>query len=98
MTDANFKNAGYALMTEDDPEQKVTSTKKTYAPVAFGSKTFFPSQLKMSIYAKELLASIHGVQPRTVDSFKPTIVLPNNKSIARFFPTQNDSTFPLERL
>ena len=44
MTDANFKNAGYALMTEEDPEQKITSTKKTYAPVAFGYKTFSPSQ------------------------------------------------------
>ena len=43
MTDANFKNAGYALMTEEDPQHKITSTKKTYAPVAFGSKTFSPS-------------------------------------------------------
>ena len=43
-------------MTEENPEQKLTSTKKTYDPVAFGSKTFSPSQLKMSIYAKEFLA------------------------------------------
>ena len=29
MTDGNFKNVGYALMTEEDPEQKIISTKKT---------------------------------------------------------------------
>ena len=56
MIDTNFKNAGYALMAEEDPEQKITSTKKTNAPVTFGSKTFPLSQLKMSIYAKEIQA------------------------------------------
>ena len=56
MTDANFKIAGYALMTEENPEQKITSTEKSYAPVAFGSETFSPSQLKMSIHANELIA------------------------------------------
>ena len=49
VTDANFKNAGYALMTEEDSEQKIPFTDKTYAPVAFGSKTFSTSQLKLSI-------------------------------------------------
>ena len=53
MTDASFVAAGYALMTEDDPEQKVKSKRKTYAPVAFGSKTYNPSQTKLSIIAKE---------------------------------------------
>ena len=38
MTDANFKNAGYALMIEENADEKLTSVKKTYAPVAFGSK------------------------------------------------------------
>ena len=53
MTDSSFTAAGYAIMTEDDPSQKYTSVKKSYAPIAYGSKTFTPSQLKMSIYAKE---------------------------------------------
>ena len=44
LTDAIFQAAGYAVMTEDDPNQKSTSTCKTYAPVAYGSKTFIPSQ------------------------------------------------------
>ena len=39
MTDASFRSAGYALMiVEDNPDQKLQSERKTYAPVAFGSK------------------------------------------------------------
>ena len=48
MTDANFKNAGYALMIEENAEEKITSVKIPYAPVALGSKMFSPSQIKMS--------------------------------------------------
>ena len=50
MTDASFRSAGYALMIEDNPNQKIQSKRKTYAPVAFGSNIFSPAQLKMSIY------------------------------------------------
>ena len=50
MTVASFRSAGYALMIEDNPDQKKQSNRKTYAPVAFGSKNFSPAQLKMSIY------------------------------------------------
>ena len=56
MTDASFRSAGYALMIEDNPNQKIQSKRKTYAPVAFGSKIFSPGQLKMSVYSKEVLA------------------------------------------
>ena len=56
MTGASFGAAGYAVLIEDDPSQKFTSLRKTYAPVAYGSKTFTPAQIKMSIYAKEFLA------------------------------------------
>ena len=56
MTDASFTAAGYAILIEDDPNQKYTSVKKSYAPIAYGSKYCTPSQLKMSIYAKEFLA------------------------------------------
>ena len=69
-------------MTEEDPEQKITSTKKTYAPVAFGSKTFSPSQLKLSIYAKEFLAIYFAFMEYSHilwGSTKPTIVLTDNK-------------------
>ena len=78
-------------MTEEDPEQKITSTRKTYAPVAFGSKTFSPSQLKMSIYAKEFLAIYFAFMEYSHilwGSSKPTIVLTDNKSVTRFFQTK----------
>ena len=55
MTDASFRSAGYALMIEDNPDQKIQSKRKTYAPMAFGSKVFSPAQLKKSIYSKEIL-------------------------------------------
>ena len=48
MTDASFQAAGYAVLIEDDPNQKYTSTRKTYAPIAYGSKTYTPSLIKMS--------------------------------------------------
>ena len=35
MTKASFRSAGYALMIEDNPDQKIQSKRKTYAPVAF---------------------------------------------------------------
>ena len=56
MTDASFRSAGYALMIEDNPDQKIQSKRKTFAPVAFGSKVFSPAQLKKSNYSKEFLA------------------------------------------
>ena len=91
MTDANFKNAGYALMIEENADEKLTSVKKTYAPVAFGSKTFSPSQIKMSIYAKEFLAIYFAFMEYSHilwGSTKPVIVLTDNKSVTRFFQTK----------
>ena len=49
-------STGYAVLVEDDPNPKYTSTRKTYAPIAYGSITYTPSQVKMSIYVKEFLA------------------------------------------
>ena len=40
MTDASFQAPGYAVLLEDDANQKYTSTRKTYAPIAYGSKTY----------------------------------------------------------
>ena len=91
MTDASFRSAGYALMIEDNPDQKIQSTWKTYAPVAFGSKIFSPAQLKMSINSKEFLA-IYMAFPEFSHilwkATKPTIVLTDNKSVTRFFQTK----------
>ena len=91
MTDASFRSAGYALMIEDNLDQKIQSKRKTYAQVAFGSKIFSPAQLKMSIYSKEFLTTYmiflefaHILWEAT----KPTIVLTDNKSVTRFFQTK----------
>ena len=36
MMNSSFTSAGYALMIEDNPDQKLQSKRKTYAAVAFG--------------------------------------------------------------
>ena len=92
MTDASFRSAGYALMIKDNPDQKIQSKRKTYAPVAFGSKIFSPAQLKMSIYSKELLAiymAFLDFAHILWEATKPTIVLTDNKSVTRFFQTKS---------
>ena len=91
MTDASFRSAGYALMIEDNPDQKIQSKRKTYAPVAFGSKVFSPAKLKMSIYSKEFLTSYMAFLEFAHilrETSKPTIVLTDNKSATRFFQTK----------
>ena len=89
MTDDSFRSAGYALMIEKNPDQKIQSKQKTYAPVAFGSK--FLDQLKMSTYSKEFLANYMAFLVFTHilwEATKPTIVLTNNKSVTCFFQTK----------
>ena len=91
MTDANFQTAGYAVLTEDDPNPKYTSTRKTYAPIAYGSKTYSPSQIKICIYAKEFLA-IYMAFKQIGHIFwvatKPVIIMTDSKSVTRFFQTK----------
>ena len=88
MSDASFTAAGYAIMIEDDPNQKLQSKRKTYAPIAFGSKTFNPTQTKMSIYAKEFLsiyfAFVEFGHLMWGNTF-PVIVFSDNRSVTRFF-------------
>ena len=91
MTDASFSAAGYAVLIEDDPMEKYTSTRKAFAPVAYGSKTFSPAQLKMSIYAKEFLAIFFAFKEFCHIFWgtpKPVIILTDNKSVTRFFQTK----------
>ena len=91
MTDACFRSAGYALMIENNPNQEIQSKRKTFAPVAFGSKTLSPAQLKMSSYSKEILAIYMAFLEFAYilwETSKPTIVLTDNKSVTRFFQTK----------
>ena len=91
MTDASFSAAGYAVLIEDDPMEKYSSTRKAFAPVAYGSKTFSPAQLKMSIYAKEFLAIFFAFKEFGHIFWgtpTPVIILTDNKSVNRFFQTK----------
>ena len=91
MTDASFRSAGYAFMIEDNPDQKIQSKRKTYAPVTFGSKILSPAQLKMSIYSKEFLAIYMAFLEFAHilwEATDPTIVLTDNNSVTRFFQTK----------
>ena len=99
MGDASFRSAGYALMVEDKPDQKIQSKRKTFAPVSFGSKIFSPAQLKISIYSKYFLAIYmaflefaHILREAT----KPTNMLTDNNSVKRFFQTKVIFTSTLE--
>ena len=87
LTDASFSAAAYAVLIGDDPNQKFTSLRKSYA-VAYGSKTFTPVPIKMSIYAREFLA-IYLTFKEFGQIFcgapKPVIILTNNKAVTRFF-------------
>ena len=91
MIDASFQAAGYAILIEDDPHQKYTSTRKTYAPITYGSKTYSPSQIKTSIYAKEFSA-IYMAFKEFGHIFwgatKPVIIMTDSKSVTRFFQTK----------
>ena len=91
MTDASFGAAGYAVLIEDDPSQKFTSLRKSYAPVAYGSNTFTPAQIKLSIYAKEFLAISFAFKEFGHIFWgapKPVIILTVNKAVTRFFQTK----------
>ena len=52
MNHASFQ----AILNEDDPNKNYKSTLKTYSPVAYGSKTYALSQIRMPIYAEEFVA------------------------------------------
>ena len=90
MTVAKLKGAGYALILEDNPIQKIQSTRKAFAPVAFGSK-IVSIFLEMSNYSKKVLA-IYMVFLEFAhilwEASKRTIVLTDYKSVTRFFKTE----------
>ena len=82
-------------MIEHNPDQKIQSKRKTYAPVAFGSKISSAAQLKLSIYSKEVLAIYMAFLEFAHipwEATKLTIVLTDNKSVTRFIQTKSIPT------
>ena len=61
MTDASFRSAGYALMVEDNLDHKIQSKRKTYAPVAFGSKIFSPRTTRDVDLLERILGNLHAI-------------------------------------
>ena len=85
MTDSSVRSAGYALMIEDNPDQKKQSKRRTDAPVAFRSNIFSLAQLKISIYSKEILAIYLAFLEFAHIFSEATIVPTDNKSVTRLF-------------
>ena len=56
----SFRSAGYALLIEDIPDQKVQSKRKTYTPVAFGSKYPLPRATLNVHLLKGIFGNLHG--------------------------------------
>ena len=68
--------------------EKLQSKRKTNAPIAFESKTFNPTQTKMSIYAKEFLSIYFAFVEFGHLMWRSTfsvIVFTDNRSVTRFF-------------
>ena len=91
MTDASFRSAGCALMLEDNPDQKIQSKRKTYAPVAFRSKVSPLHNPKRQFTQKIFWAicmAFFEFAHILWEASKPTIVLTDNKSVTHFFQTK----------
>ena len=92
LCDASFHGTGFVLMIEDYLIDQKGKTKKTYAPVSFGSRLFTTTQLKFSVYYKEFLALYFAL-----DHFahfiwgatKPVLVLTDDRSLTQFFQSKS---------
>ena len=87
MCDASHHAADYVLLTEDYVTVN-EKQKKTFAPVAFGSKGFGPGQMSLQMYSKEFLAMYYAFEEFYHIMWgvtKPNIVMTDNKAVTRFF-------------
>ena len=92
LCDASFHGTRFVLMIEDYLIDEKGKTKKTYAPVSFGSRLFTTTQLKFSVYYKKLLALYFAL-----DHFahfiwgatNPVLVLNDNRSLTQFFQSKS---------
>ena len=88
MADRKFQTAGYAVLTEEDPSQTLTLTRKICDTLSYGSKTFTLSQLKRSIYAEDFLAIFLTFEEfgHTISgTSKPIIIMTDSKRVTQFF-------------
>ena len=91
LCDASFRGTGFVLMIEDYLIDQKGKTKKTYAPVSFGSRLFTTTELNFSAYYKEFLVLFFAL-----DHFahiiwgatKPVLVLTDNRSLTQIFQSK----------
>ena len=79
-------------MIEDYLVEKDGKKKQAYAPVYIGSQLFNTSQLRMSIYCKEVLALYFPLEHFSHfiwGAEKPVIVLTDNKNLTSFFQSKS---------
>ena len=91
MTDASFRSAGYALMIEDNPDQKYSQGGKRTPLWHLGQKFSLPPATQNLHLRKKKLAiymAFHELAHILWEATKPTIVLTDNKSVTRFFQTK----------
>ena len=91
MADASFRSAGYALMIWRLSQSKNTVKAQNVRPRGVLLENFLPVQLKMSICSKEIMAmylAFPEIAHSLWEATKPTIVLTDDKSVTRFFPTE----------
>ena len=91
LTNASFTAAGYAIMIEDDPNQKLQSRRKTYAPMAFGSKKIQPDTTQ-NVHLCERIQAVYSAFSEfghlMWGSVFSVIVFTDNRSVTRFFQTK----------
>ena len=61
MMDASFRSAGYALMIEDNPDQKIQSKRKTYAPCGICLKNFLPCTTQNVHILNRIFGDLYGI-------------------------------------
>ena len=60
MSDASLMAASFAILTEDDPDQKYTSIKKSYALIAYGSKTFTENKIREDVEIRPIKVNLQS--------------------------------------
>ena len=83
LCDAIFHDTGFVLMIEVYFIDQKGKSKKTYAPVFFGSRLFTTTQLKFSVYYKDFLNLYFALEHFAHfiwGATKPVLILTDNRS------------------
>ena len=60
MTDASFRSDGYALMIENNPDQKIQSKRETYAPWSL-AQIISPPRNSKCLYTQRNFGNLYGM-------------------------------------